>query len=993
MSAMPETAQPDALSAGPVPVVADHELLRRIGAGAYGEVWLARSVAGAYRAVKVVWRANFEHERIYEREFTGLKRFEPSSRLHPGLTDVLQIGRDDRAGYFYYVIELADPAEGSEAELPDRYVPLTLGELLRRRGRLPVGECAHIGAAIAEALEFLHRQGLVHRDVKPSNIIFVGGQPKLADIGLVTGLGDARSFVGTEGFIPPEGPGSPQSDLYSLGKVLYEMATGKSRLDFPDLPGGLQTAGDMAEFAELNEIILRACSPEAARRHQTAEELRGELLLVDAGRSVRRLRRNERLLAWWRRFAVVAALVGMIGLMAVLIERDRTQRANQLAAAEAAQRQLIADKERSARQNLYAADMNLAQQAIEAGNYGRAEELLAAYLPEAGGDDLRGFEWFHFWQRVRGDNVGVLRGHDQVVSSLLLSRDGQRLFSAGFDSTIREWSLTEQRELRRWSLPGCLIMAMAQDAAGTRLAVEGGNRPMSGILELATGNWVTNVSSASPSIAFAPEGNRLVRGARMFLFETNGVVEVTDLSLRTERVLQEAGGRAWFSPDGRLLVTGSWGHALKLWSWPELEPQGQLADVGLVLGLAFSPDGSRLATGSRDGRLMLWDVPARRRLHERRAHDGTIIWSLAFSPDGTRLASAGNDQTVRAWDAATLTEQHIFRGHGSEVWSVLWLPDGRRLVSAGKDTTIRLWDAVQEAAPLELADVAQVAAFSQDERLVAVRQRKDGLNVWETASGRRVLALGAAGELGGFSTDGTALTLLRPDWTFERRAVADGRLLDSRPVTPPAVPFTRRLLTADGHWLVTGDADGLILVQDLTTNLPPRSFAGHDQMVVALQVSPDGRQLVSGSLDRTARLWDLATGRELHRFEGHKMAVASVAFSPDATRLVTGSWDDTAFVWDTATRGRLAVFGGHANSVHGVAFAPGGRTLAVLSGTGVIKFWSLAAQREAGMIALDRGTGLGWLTFSPGGQWLAAASQSGRFTLVPAPRGTAENSR
>src|SRR5213594_4185048 len=116
------------------------------------------------------------------------------------------------------------------------YVPRTLKYDLRTRGALPVVECIQIALSLTCALEHLHGHGLIHRDVKPSNIIFVKGVPKLADIGLVTDVEATRSFVGTEGFIPPEGPGTVQADLYSLGKVLYEMSMGRSRFDFPALP-------------------------------------------------------------------------------------------------------------------------------------------------------------------------------------------------------------------------------------------------------------------------------------------------------------------------------------------------------------------------------------------------------------------------------------------------------------------------------------------------------------------------------------------------------------------------------------------------------------------------------------------------------------------------------------------------------------------------------------------------------------------------------------
>jgi WD40 repeat protein len=970
---------------GAVPVVADHVLIRRIGAGAYGEVWLARNVTGVYRAVKVVWRARFEHERTYEREFTGLKHYEPISRLHPGLTDVLQVGRDDAAGYFYYVIELADPADEATGVGMDTYVPLTLGERVRRRVRLPVGECARIGAAVAEALGFLHEQGLVHRDVKPSNIIFVGGQPKLADIGLVAGLGDARSFVGTDGYIPPEGPGSPTADFFGLGKVLYEMVTGRNRLDFPDLPREVLDTPDAAAFAELNEIILRACAPEAAARHANASELRGELLLVDAGRSVRRLRRNARLAATWRRLGLVAAAVGLLGLIGVMFERKQAVEARERAASEARQRRAIEEKELVARQNLYAADMNLAQQALDSGNYGRAEELLAAYQTGSGSADLRGFEWHHLWHRVRGDSLGVMRGHDQVVSSLLLAPAGRTVFSGSFDGTIREWSIAEGRELRRWTLPGCAIMTMAMDSKGTRIAVEGGNRPMTALLDLASGTWTTNVGSASPSIQFAPGDRRLVRGAHMFLFETNGVTEVVDSGLRLERELPASGGRAWFSPDGRLLVTGSWGDVVKLWSWPALEPVGELADVGLVLSVAFSPDGTRMASGSRDGRLMLWDVASRRRLRSLTTHEGSIVWTVAFSPDGTRLASGGNDQAIRLWDGRTLEAESILRGHGSEVWSVLWLPDGKQLASAGKDQTVRFWNAVPRIPRFRFDDVIQAPAFSPDERRIALRRRDQGIHVLDLESGQTVQVFDAA-ELGGFSADGRSLSLLANDSTFERRSLEDGRLLGSLGVRTPTGKYTRRLLTADGRWLVVGHDDGGITAEAVGSDAAVRHLDGHRMMIVSLEVSPDGTRLLSGCLDRTARLWDLRSGELLHTFEGHRMAVASGAFSADGKVMATGSWDDTARVWDVESRRELALLGGHPAAVHDVALAPDRRTLAVLSGGGVLKFWSLAAGREAGVLRFDQGRGLGSLGFSPGGRWLAVVTASGGLTLLEAPR-------
>src|SRR5215469_10391803 len=108
-------SKPEVLSLAAIP---EHELLRPIASGAYGQVWIARNRLGVFRAVKIVHRASFDHNRPFEREFAGIKAFEPVSRSHEGLVDLLQVGRDDGAGYFYYVMELADAAETTKRETP-----------------------------------------------------------------------------------------------------------------------------------------------------------------------------------------------------------------------------------------------------------------------------------------------------------------------------------------------------------------------------------------------------------------------------------------------------------------------------------------------------------------------------------------------------------------------------------------------------------------------------------------------------------------------------------------------------------------------------------------------------------------------------------------------------------------------------------------------------------------------------------------------------------
>jgi CHASE2 domain-containing sensor protein len=263
------------------PVTPGFELVRApFAEGAYGKVWLARNPAGQWVALKVVYQKKFGDDPApYEREFNGVQKYKSVCAKHPGLLQVHFVS-GKKTDYFFYAMELGDSIEPGWEQAPAIYKPRALvgeGSLLRS-SRVPVKDCIHVAIILCEALEFLHQQGMAHRDIKPQNIIFIKGKPKLADLGLITEIrphDQERTIVGTPGYMPPppERPGTAAADIYALGMMLYVLSTGRPTRYFPEVATTLANADGPPEFLSLSLVILQACQPLPADRYASAAQM------------------------------------------------------------------------------------------------------------------------------------------------------------------------------------------------------------------------------------------------------------------------------------------------------------------------------------------------------------------------------------------------------------------------------------------------------------------------------------------------------------------------------------------------------------------------------------------------------------------------------------------------------------------------------------------------------------------------------------------------
>ncbi|OQA29081.1 MAG: Serine/threonine-protein kinase PrkC [Chloroflexi bacterium ADurb.Bin344] len=241
----------------------DYRLITLAGSGAYGSVYQAEDLIGKLVALKIIFLPGAGKN--YERELNGLREYRTHVPTHPHLLQIYHIGEAD--GYFYYTMELADNLSREK----DVYLPATLKNQIFADGPLTLQNLKAIGEPLCGAIDALHQAGLLHRDIKPDNIVFVNGCPKLGDIGLVASLRGDMSFAGTMGFFPPEmlsGKNTLEkaNDVYALGKVLYMALTGEPVENFPTFPPGLPL-----NCKYIRRVLLQACASDPQKRYQSAK--------------------------------------------------------------------------------------------------------------------------------------------------------------------------------------------------------------------------------------------------------------------------------------------------------------------------------------------------------------------------------------------------------------------------------------------------------------------------------------------------------------------------------------------------------------------------------------------------------------------------------------------------------------------------------------------------------------------------------------------------
>jgi WD40 repeat protein len=463
---------------------------------------------------------------------------------------------------------------------------------------------------------------------------------------------------------------------------------------------------------------------------------------------------------------------------------------------------------------------------------------------------------------------------------------------------------------------------------------------------------------------------------------------------RLRTFLEDPDGAAQiiFTPDGKMLITRSFGKSVRRWDAATANPLGDpLVHDTNVAAMALSLDGRTLATAGEDGSVRLWETDTGKAVSAPMQHEGKIT-AMVFSPDGKALATASRDHTARLWDAATGKAIGMPTRHNHWVMAVVFSPDGKLLGTASADNTARLWHASSgepRAEPLKHPGPVTSILFNLDgTRLLTRGYRSSTARLWDAATGQMVGQPLA-------HPDNIVATAFSPDGKIAATGSGDGvRLWDAatgRALCTFLEHFSGDLaFSPDGKTLASAGGEGVVRLWSVPEGTPIGDPLWHRGSIKAMSFSPNGQLLATASWDGTTRLWETATGKPVGPPLAHQDAVPSLVFSPNGEILVTGG-DDGARAWHVGMPVFTLLKGSpfaiatsrwadmalrHPGMVREVALSPDRETVATLSGTlqaGEARLWELATGRLVRVLRHE--AEIHSLAFSPNGRTLVTGSE------------------
>jgi WD40 repeat protein len=713
------------------------------------------------------------------------------------------------------------------------------GSLAQRlhRGPLSVQQTLSMMIAIAHAVEAAHQLGVIHRDLKPGNILLdEHDQPKVADFGIAyrqnqLQLTRTGEIVGTLSYMAPERLSAGQavtvaSDVYALGVILYEMLTGSNPFPGDDplmMLAMLQsntvpplTSRNKAIPRDLELICLKALEKEPHLRYRSAADFADDLARFqrDEPITARAVSSPEKVWRWSRKNPLVSGLI--VACLGVLLmgfattlflwqqaefqrtevesQRDRAERAekeNFLRVQQEQTEKLKAQQMRDeAQTQLYLSEMMRVQGAWNNNRFAVAKQLLQRYHPAQGRDpselkDRRGLEWY-FWQQQLAAQNAELLGHTHSVTALRYSPDDRWLISGDNDGSVKCWDV--QKKQQKWSVPSpnadrsfVSLIQFCQKADGQPLfAMSASGR-----------SW--QIDDAGQRKLVEPTGPQFIHSAisqdaTKQLERTPGKLRLRDLPSR--KVLWELSGtfQAVFShdPGTSLAAVGQGSDILLLSPEGKVEKQIRTGQKKPFIFLRLDRAQKYVLATTYDRSVQLWQIESGRLLRQWTALSGSVRW-IEFSPKGDQIAALLNGAVV-FWDVASGQQVHSIKGHCGSIATAAFRGDGQELATGGYEGGIRIWSLTDPRFPQNLPELTSPlgTAFTPDGDLLTSVSPTQG-KIYDTTTGKEKarFALPKGSKQVCFCEQSQEWVVLTREWNLSFYEKSTGQLTrEYRPASP-----------------------------------------------------------------------------------------------------------------------------------------------------------------------------------------------------------------